>query len=314
MCYSCHDGYVADARYTVWDYNNHPVFKKPSKDIKIPAALTLSNKDQIYCGTCHSPHSGRTAAPGSSPEETIPGPLSFLKLPNVNSSLCEACHVNEADYKRTHGHPVHTDKLKIPKTLFAGGSVKARKKNMVICETCHVVHGAKGRHITVMDNRRSALCMACHRERTIAGTVHDVRVTMPDEINLLGQPVSESGPCGACHIPHKSAGYKLWARKMPPGNPASQTCLSCHSNAPTSKINGVGRYSHPMDVSAVPKVQGKVAPRPLRINLPVFSRGGLGRTTGSIQCATCHDIHQWAPGNPANRGGKTSPGMPRTAF
>jgi len=314
MCYSCHDGYVADARYSVWKYNNHPVFKKPSKGIKIPAALTLSNKDQLYCGTCHSPHSGRTVAPGSSPEETIPGPLSFLKLPNVNSSLCEACHVNEADYKRTHGHPVHTDKLKIPKTLFAGGSVKARKKNMVICETCHIVHGAKGRHITVMDNRRSALCMACHRERTIAGTVHDVRMTMPDEINLLGQPVSESGPCGACHIPHKSAGYKLWARKMPPGNPASQTCLSCHSNAPDSKIKGVGRYSHPIDVSAVPKVQGKVAPRPLRINLPVFSRGGLGRTTGSIQCATCHDIHQWAPGNPENRGGKNIAGDASNSF
>jgi predicted CXXCH cytochrome family protein len=314
VCYSCHDGYVADARYSVWKYNNHPVFKKPSKDIKIPAALTLSNKDQIYCGTCHSPHSGRTVAPGSSPEETIPGPLSFLKLPNVNSGLCEACHVNEADFKRSHGHPMHTDKLMIPNVLFAGGSVKARKKNMVICQTCHVVHGAKGRHITVMDNRRSALCMACHRERAIAGTVHDVRVTMPDEINLLGQPVSESGPCGACHVPHKSAGYKLWARKMPPGNPASQTCLSCHSNAPDSKIKGVGRYSHPIDVSAVVKVQGKPVPAPVRINLPVFSRSGLGRSTGSIQCATCHDIHQWAPGNPENRGGKNIAGDASNSF
>ena len=314
MCYSCHDGYVADARYSVWKYNNHPVFKKPSKDIKIPDALTLSNKDQLYCGTCHSPHSGRTAAPGSSPEETIPGPLSFLKLPDVDSSLCEACHVNAADYKRTHGHPVHTAKLEIPETLFARGSVKARKKNMVICETCHVVHGAKGRHITVLDNRQSALCMACHRERTIAGTVHDVRVTMPDEKNIFGQRVSESGPCGACHVPHKSAGFKLWARKMPPGNPASQTCLSCHSNASDSKIKGVGRYSHPIDVSAVPKVQGKTAPMPFRINLPIFSKSGLLRSTGSMECATCHDVHQWAPGNLENRGGKNIVGDASNSF
>jgi predicted CXXCH cytochrome family protein len=304
ICYSCHDGYVADARYTVWKYNNHPVFKKPSKNVKIPDALTLSNTNEIYCGTCHSPHSGRTAAPGSSPEESIPGPLSFLRLPNVDSGLCETCHVNEADFKRTSGHPVHTDKLKIPEMLFARGSVKAGEKNEVICETCHVVHGAKGRHITVMDNRQSALCMVCHRERTISGTVHDARVMMSDGINLLGQPVSESGPCGTCHVAHKSAGYKLWARKMPPGNPASQTCLSCHSNAPNSKIKGIGRYSHPIDVGAVPKVQGKAAPAPIWINLPVFFKSGLRRTTGSIQCSTCHDIHQWDPSNPDNRGGK----------
>ena len=304
VCYSCHDGYVANARYTVWKYNNHPIYKKPSKDIKIPAALTLSNKGEIYCGTCHSPHGGRTAAPGSSPEETIPGPLSFLKLPNVDSGLCEACHVNEADFKRTHGHPVHTAKLRIPESLFARGSVKAGEKNMVICETCHVVHGAKGRHITVMDNRQSALCMVCHRERTIVRTLHDARVSMPDETNLLGQPVSESGPCGVCHIPHKSAGYKLWARKRQPGNPASQLCLSCHSNAPGSKIKGVGRYSHPVDVTALPKVQGKAAPAPFKINLPVFSKSGIRQTTGSIQCSTCHNVHQWDPNYPNNKGGK----------
>ena len=316
ICYSCHDGYVADARYTVWKYNNHPVFKKPSKDIKMPAALTLSNKDEMYCGTCHSPHSGRKAAPGLSPEETIPGPLSFLRLPNVDSGLCEACHVNEADFKRTNGHPVHTDKLKIPKTMFAQGGVKAGKKDTVICQTCHAVHGAKGRHITVMDNSQSAMCMVCHKERTIAGTLHDARKTMPKETNLLGQPVSESGPCGACHVPHKSAGYKLWARKRQPGNPASRICLSCHSGAPespvppgrlddkTHTIKGIGRYSHPIDVSAVPKALGKAAPAPFATNLPVFSQGGNQLSTGTMQCFTCHAVHQWNPDDPDDRGGK----------
>ena len=314
ICYSCHDGYVADARYTVWDYNNHPVFKKPSKDIKIPAALTLSNKDQIYCGTCHSPHSGRRVAPGSSPEETIPGPLSFLKLPNVDSGLCEACHVNEAHFKRTKGHPVHTDKLKIPETLFAHGSIKSEKKDMVICQTCHAVHGAKGRHITVMDNSQSALCMVCHKERTIAGTLHDARETRPDETNLLGQSVSQSGPCGACHVPHKSAGYKLWARKVLPGNPATQICLSCHTGAPDSKTKGIGRYSHPIEVSAVPKDLGKKAPGPVKISLPVFSQSGKRNPTGTMQCFTCHDVHRWDPGNADNRGGKNITGDASNSF
>lgn len=326
MCYSCHDGYVADARYTVWKYNNHPVFKKPSQDIKMPAALTLSNKDEIYCGTCHSPHSGRTAAPGASPEETIPGPLSFLKLPDVDSSLCEACHVNETAFKRTNGHPVHTDKLKIPEELFAMGSVKAEKKDTVICETCHAIHGAKGRHITVMDNSQSALCMVCHKERTIAGTLHDARETMPKEINLLGQPVSESGPCSACHVPHKSAGYKLWARKWQPGNPASWICLSCHSGAPGSpdnpdssksrigKTKGIGRYSHPLDISAIPKTQVKASPAPPAVNLPVYSQGGLQQPGGTMQCFTCHGVHQWNPDKPDVRGGKNVAGNASNSF
>jgi predicted CXXCH cytochrome family protein len=314
ICYSCHDGYVEDARYTVWKYNNHPVFKKPSQDVKIPAALTLSVKDELYCGTCHSPHSGREAAPGSSPEETIPGPLSFLRLPNVDSSLCEACHVKETDFKRSNGHPVHTDKLKIPEVLFADGSVKAQNKDSVICQTCHAVHGAKGRDITVMDNSQSGLCMACHKERTIAGTLHDARETMRGEINLLGQPVSESGPCGACHVPHRSAGYKLWARKMEPGNPASQICLSCHIGAPGSKTKGIGRFSHPIDVGPVPKDQGKAGPAHFTVNLPVFSKTGILQPTGSMQCFTCHAVHQWDPNNPDNRGGKNIAGNASNSF
>jgi predicted CXXCH cytochrome family protein len=251
ICYSCHDGYVADARFSVWKAGNHTVFKKPSEKVKIPLGLTLSNKDEIYCGTCHSPHSGREAVPGATPEETIPGPLSFLRLPNVDSSLCEACHVSKADYKRSNGHPVHTGKLKVPETLFSLGSAPAKKKDTVICQTCHAVHGAQGRDLTVMDNRQSALCMACHRQRAIVGTLHDLRRTLPDEKNMRGQSVSESGPCGACHVPHQSAGYKLWSRKRQPGNPASRVCLDCHAGAPQSKIKGIGRYSHPVDTGAV---------------------------------------------------------------
>jgi predicted CXXCH cytochrome family protein len=314
ICYSCHDGYVADARFSVWKAGNHPVFKKPSSKVKIPPALTLSNKDEIYCGTCHSPHSGRAAAPGSSPEETVPGPLSFLRLPNVDSSLCEDCHVGEADFKRTHDHPVHTDKLKIPDALFARGSAAAKKKDTVICQTCHPVHGAEGKHLTVMDNRQSALCMVCHRERTITGTLHDVRKTMPDEKNILGQPVSESGPCSACHVPHQSAGYKLWARKRPPGNPASQVCLGCHTNAPESKIKGIGRYSHPVDIGAVPKALGRAGQAPPKINLPAFSPSGMRQAAGSLQCATCHDAHQWNPDHPEDKGAPDVPGDAANSF
>ena len=314
VCYSCHDGYVADARFSVWKANNHTVFKKPSEQVKIPRELTLSNKGEVYCGTCHSPHSGREAAPGATPEETIPGPLSFLRLPNIDSGLCEACHVNAAAFKRTYGHPVHTDKLKIPETLFVRGSVRARKKDTVICQSCHAVHGAQGRHLTVMDNRQSALCMVCHRQRAIVGTRHDLRKTMPDEKNLKGQSVSESGPCGACHVPHQSAGYKLWARKSSPGNPASRVCLDCHTGAPESKIKGIGRYSHPVDTRALPRAVGGEAQASFDIRLPAFSPNGVHQAAGSIQCATCHDTHQWNPDDPDQKGATDIDGDASNSF
>ncbi|MEJ2638355.1 MAG: cytochrome c3 family protein [Desulfosarcinaceae bacterium] len=306
MCYSCHDGYVADSRFTTWEKDNHPVFKKPPKEMIIPPALTLSNKDEMYCGTCHSPHSGREAAPGASREETIPGPMSFLKLPNSDSSLCEACHVDETDFKRSKGHPMHVDTLKIPGTLLAHGRAKAGKNDTVICESCHAVHGAAGRHLTVMDNRESALCMACHKERTLAGTPHDLRQTMPTETNRLGQPVSDSGPCGACHVPHRSGGYRLWARKIAPGNPASQACLSCHRNTPGNPIKGTGRYSHPIDMAATPKGMARASATVPPLSLPVFTPSGTERPGGSMQCATCHTVHQWNPDNPDDRGGKNA--------
>ena len=303
ICYSCHDGYVEDSRYKVWKYNNHTTFKKPSKNIKIPDALTLSSKDEIYCGTCHTPHSGREPEPEASPDETIPSPMSFLRLPNIDSGLCEACHVNEADYKRTNGHPRHTDKLKIPEKLFELGGIKAEKKDTVTCQTCHKVHGAKGRNLTVVDNSQSELCMVCHKERIITGTQHDLRVTMPTETNMKGQPVSESGPCGVCHVPHKSAGFSLWAKKMEPGEPVSQICLSCHSGKPDSKIKGIGRYSHPNNVDTVSKANQILTRSHLTDKLPFFSKSGKQQSIGSIQCFTCHNVHQWDPDSPNNRGG-----------
>ena len=34
-----------------------------SPKIKVPEMLPLSNRDQIYCGTCHTPHAGSEAEP-----------------------------------------------------------------------------------------------------------------------------------------------------------------------------------------------------------------------------------------------------------
>jgi predicted CXXCH cytochrome family protein len=314
VCYSCHDGYVADSRHIVWKNNNHTIFKKPSKNIRIPDTLPLSVKDEIYCGTCHTPHSRREAAPGASTEATVPGPMSFLRIPNVDSGLCEACHVDKAEYTKSNGHPVHTEKLKIPESLFEMGSVKGKAKDTVICQSCHKVHGAKGKNLTVMVNNQSELCMSCHVQRSITGTQHDLRVTMPSEINIKGQTLSESGPCGACHVPHNSAGFRLWARKMEQGESFSQVCLSCHNGKPDSKLKNIGRYSHPNNVDAVSKEDQQHVRSNLTDKLPFFSQNGIKQTSGKIQCFTCHNVHQWDPATPDKRGGRDIEGDASNSF
>jgi len=130
MCYSCHDGYVMDSRSVTWKYNGHRTFMKPSKNVTVPADLPLSNKDEIYCGTCHTAHGG-----GSNTDASISGGLSFLRKDNIDSQMCEMCHTKQAAFKRYHGHPVKTKSYDIPEILFDAGSKRSRSGDRVICQT-----------------------------------------------------------------------------------------------------------------------------------------------------------------------------------
>jgi len=225
ICYSCHDGYVSDSRYIVDQHQQHQTFVKPSNKVTIPSTLPLSNKDQIYCGTCHTAH-----GPGAPPAGNLPAPASFFRIANVDSSLCEMCHAEQTDFKRSNTHPLKSATFQLPDELFELGGKKARDRNEIICQTCHKVHGASGDKITIVNNKNSELCLVCHvKQKSLIDTKHDLRRTLPREENIKKQPVFQAGPCSACHIPHNAAGKKLWAKRLEPGNPASRTCLTCHA-------------------------------------------------------------------------------------
>ncbi len=303
ICYSCHDGYVKDSRHITWTYNRHPTFVKPSKNITVPADLPLSVKGEIYCGTCHSAH-GKGASPHGNPL----GRTTVFRELNIDSSLCEKCHRNEASYKFSNGHPLHTTALKIPDLLFQLGSRKARNKNNVICQTCHRVHGAKGNKILIIDNKNSELCMICHeKQKTLVDTKHDLRITLPYEKNIKQQKLTESGPCGACHTPHNAEGKKLWARPLKKGNPATQFCLTCHGDDTPYDTKRVGKYSHPINVELRLSEE-------LPDELPLFSGDGIKNPEGKVQCFTCHNIHRWDPNSPTNKGGKDVEGDSLDSF
>lgn len=304
ICYSCHDGYVQDSRHIAWSYNRHPVFVKPSKNVTVPNDLPLSVKDEIYCGTCHSAHGKGAAAQHGDPT----GRTAVFREININSSLCEKCHRNEASFKFSNGHPLHTKALELPDKLFELGSKPATEKNKVICQSCHKTHGAKGKKILIVDNRNSELCIICHEnQKTLIDTKHDLRTTLPDEANIKKQPLSESGPCSACHTPHNAAGNRLWARPLTEGNPASQLCLTCHGEDTHYKTKRIGEYSHPINVK--PSSEVKISDE-----LLLFSEDGSKNPKGNVQCFTCHNIHRWDPVSPTNKGGKDVEGDSSNSF
>jgi predicted CXXCH cytochrome family protein len=303
ICYSCHDGYVNDSRYNAWNYNRHKVYVKPSKNVSIPMNMPLSVHGEIYCGTCHSAH-GRGAAPHGNPM----GVTSFFRETKVDSNLCEMCHRNESAFENSLGHPIHTAALTLPDDLFSLGGKKAKNRNMVICQSCHIPHGAKGEKILITTNKNSELCVLCHeKQRNLIETKHDLRVTLPDEKNFKDKSVAESGPCGACHTPHNSAGKRLWARPLSAGNPATQMCLTCHAENSGYNIKGVGIHSHPINIEPSEKTS-------VPDTLPLFSAYGSKDPSGKVQCFTCHDVHLWDPSSTENRGGKDVEGNSSNSF
>ena len=303
ICYSCHDGYVMDSRHLVWKNKQHKTFVKPSDKVTIPATLPLSNKNEIYCGTCHTPHaSGPDAGKGFS------GPNIFMRIKNMDSSLCEMCHKNETDFKRSNSHPLKNTNLQLPEILFESGGKKARNQNNIICQSCHKPHGAEGDKITIVANTNSELCIICHdSQKSLIETKHDLRVSLPQEKNIKQQMTSQSGPCSACHTPHNAAGKKLWAKRINPGVAASQMCLICHGDDRNDQNKRIGDHSHPVntDFSAKKLMTGE---------LPVFLADGSKNPTGKVQCFTCHDVHRWDPGSADNKGKKDIEGDASNSF
>lgn len=304
MCFSCHDGFMLDSR-SAWlnRQHEHPVGVKPSGKIKIPTSggktvFPLNDDGNVYCGTCHTAH-------GVDWNETE-SPV-FLRVKNVDSSLCLACHLDRGTGPAEGNHPVFRPLASPPAGLKAAGA-KFGRAGDVICQTCHRAHGGAGRKMLVEANADSRLCTECHTDKqAILNTKHDLSLMAPDARNRRGQTLSESGPCGACHVPHGGNGPALWARESEPSaNVAIANCLGCHRADGLAPKKDVGTHSHPVNVAiadagitATPKAWQSRFPalephRPLT-PLPLYDGKGLRDPAGNrIACGTCHDPHRWS--------------------
>jgi predicted CXXCH cytochrome family protein len=306
MCFSCHDGFMLDSR-AVWlnRKHEHPVGVKPSDKMRIPTSggkvvFPLNDDGKMYCGTCHTAHGVDWDQKQS--------PL-FLRVKNVDSSLCLACHLDQGTGPVEGNHPLFKPLQSSPPELIAAGARFSRERE-IICQSCHRAHGAPEKKMLVAGNQGSKLCASCHRDQgVIANTKHDLSVMAPQARNRLNQSPVESGPCGVCHVPHGGQGPALWAREAPPvsADPTAAACLACHNPEGLAKKKLTGTHTHPVNV-AVADIgitpagggwQSRFAALLKGVTLtvlPLYDKRGLRDPAGTqVGCGSCHDPHTWSP-------------------
>lgn len=305
MCFSCHDGFVRDSRKS-WKKgkHGHPVGMKPSSKITIPTSqnktiFPLNDDGKVYCGTCHSAH-------GENWDENEKESSVFMRVRSSESGLCLACHLNKSTGPAEGNHPVYK-KLDgpLPEKLKKKGS-QTGKGNTVICQTCHVAHGAetKKSHL-VMKPGKESLCEVCHKnKKSVADSKHDLRKSNPEAVNKKGETAQESGVCSACHRPHGGNGPALWGRtRMADVDAAAAACLGCHSNDGAAEKKVLTKHNHPVGVSIndlgidVKDGQWK-SQSPLydsanpSVALPLYDKNGMRVSHGgNVGCGSCHDPH-----------------------
>jgi len=281
MCFSCHDGSVVDSRSRVYNDHRHQINKPPPPGMKIPEIFPLDKNGNMQCATCHTAH-GVSSEMGI--EKTI-----FLRASNNDSAMCQQCHTNKDGGPKAGNHPVNTTAMALPAELLERGAVLGAKKNQVICETCHTVHGSTNERFLIASAKDSGLCIICHKDKAaVINSEHDLRITAPEERNGQGRTVTESGVCGTCHRVHGGGRGLLWARTgTGAGENVDRLCNDCHSPSGPAAKKVLTDHSHPVNLTP--------ASKGLTTKLPLYAKDGSKSATGVMSCPTCHDPHRWDP-------------------
>jgi len=303
MCWSCHDGYVADHRSSFLEDDPHLRALPAGFDT---GKLPLDLDGRVYCGTCHTPHShtmGRKY-------ELSP----FLRGEFLGSELCLNCH---QDHQGAGHHPLHE--------ALAGGRGKELASvfapgDRVECLSCHDMH--KAHSVKLAEGRDlTPLCASCHEgERAVVETRHagfrsaqGSCMTCHDVHGgpAAAQALQGDAACLRCHTAAQGHGGG-WGHPLgvPPaasgGLPLHQGevgCASCHDphrwsadgghdtrepgTAATSFLRradhaegGLCQSCHPSQASILESSHGATS--------PAF----LGRDGSSVwRCSSCHDAH-----------------------
>ncbi len=276
MCFSCHDGSVGDSRLRVWDVAGmaHKTGTPLKEGMQKLSELPLSD-GKITCMTCHTAHGEQNNGTGLT---DISNSL-FLRMPNDTSQLCKSCHTDK-DGKDSHSMKTLNKDL-VPGVVSKDGMVGSGG-NMA-CTSCHTVHGAGVKELTIADGGDMSLCRVCHEDLFSdkkTGEEHftpHVAYKLPltsDAENAIKAGGGLLGPdgglvCYSCHKVHSAKGQSILI--FPEKGEA--LCGECHKGF--EKVSG---GSHDMR-----RAKGFKTPD--------------GRTAEEAGvCGSCHGGHTWRLG------------------
>ncbi|WP_136810108.1 cytochrome c3 family protein [Desulfosediminicola flagellatus] len=299
MCFSCHDGSTDDSRIKIWLRDRHQTGMVPSDKVTIPKIFPLSRKGEMVCATCHSAHSVPT---DTSIERTI-----FLRISSHDSQMCEMCHTDQAS-KELSNHPVHKGKDVLPPEIFAAGGVPSDvDEKHLICESCHTAHGGLEHKNLLFPARNSILCSVCHADKvddtaqqSLQQKNHPLSVTIKLEGGKLAEVytgLENSLQCLSCHVVHTheppeqsivgEGGANREVNTMLRHSASdSSLCLVCHPDKNYEKRSLTAQHNHPLYTEF----------KSNRISNDEILFAGAGDT---LQCLSCHKIHQHSPGSRA---------------
>ncbi len=318
MCYSCHHGVVMDSRLAIPHKFQHPTVydasnKKqarykalPRKD-KIPDIYPHTEKQDLNCVSCHTPHNDNVNPPTLYNENHN----AWLRGTDYGSQQCEACHEkNTKDSGREnikiHGvnHPLgvrmHKPKGKtiqhletqdphlqkgLPTSLLANGAALG-KDDAIVCQSCHQIHQGKTENLLTLENDTGQLCASCHQRQAPkdkkaarkAG-VHPVNVKLEKPVEIRGEKITKV-QCQSCHRVHAGTlDTALFPDKI---KEAEKLCIDCHQRQHAKDDKEAAKKGiHPMNIELDEPV--KIADIKVK----------------KIGCLSCHAVHSGKPNTPA---------------
>ena len=198
------------------------------------------------------------------------------------------------------------------------GMLKAKAGN-VTCATCHDPHvwshkkdnsnmvdlsalegDGTNSFLRIPHDSNNRLCINCHRKNSVVDlSKHNLLITSADSANIKNEPVTKTGSCSACHLPHNGKDNYMWAREVDPElQGVEKMCKSCHAKDNIAGRKLTGNYSHPVQVG-IDSTNPDIMPR-----LPLFNdKGQRVLSGGKVDCASCHNPHQWQSDMPNSRKG-----------
>ncbi len=305
MCMSCHHGAVIDSRRALENGEQHPDYHHPDKahwfdareprEETLPEAFPRVEKNEPYCGSCHTPHRYSEDETGL----TRHGENLWMRDSNAASEICLRCHENHADAPggstaTAHNHPLDVSLSKPPDGVHEGyardeflqrglpetlGHAGARLDDgqRLICATCHRAHGGEGDALTLLADEQ--MCTACHRRQAStspdmahAKGVHPVHFKPERGIETDGKPL-EWLSCESCHDVHEAQSETALLHEKD----SLASCRVCHDDIfAAGKEEARKRGVHPVSVE---------------LDDPVTLGG---ESVKRVTCETCHRVHDGA--------------------